>query len=171
MTFAFIGGHVVGDELVRRVGHGAIGPQILVHLIDGLNGFGFFQIGVYIGRAAFGVTVVHHGHSWLDSAHDDWIVAGIESMMRNLVHIHRSDEIERVYQLSFLIPSQVACVEEAKVTQREQHHDRVGIVATVTIFRAMLTADLTIVARADQLGVDKLFARAQAKQLQGWPGR
>jgi hypothetical protein len=82
---------LIGDVFVGNVSGRAVGAEVFMNLVDGLERFCIAEVGGYLGEAALRNAVVHDGDTGLQAPQDERVVAGIETVVGDLIDIDLAD--------------------------------------------------------------------------------
>ena len=161
ITGTLVGFDVVCNAEVFDIIYGSVGAEVFVQLINALDRRSSFEVGENIGQTAFAIAVVHNGDSWLNGLQDDGVVATVETVVRDLVNIDFAKQIVRTNELHFLIPSQIAAIEKAKLAKINQHHNAIGVIGTVAVLLFACSA-MFCVGGVARLWFDEMLSSANA---------
>ena len=100
-----------------------------------------------------------------EAAEHERVVARIEAVVRDLIDIDLADEVLRADEPGFLVPGQIAGVEEPPAAEADDHHDAVGVVRAVALLLAGGGADRRVLGRIGRR-IDELLLAAEERELQ-----
>ena len=72
----------------------------------------------------------------------------VHAVMRGEVHVHRADLVVRAHQVVFLVPGEIAEVDDAELAERDQRAERAGVLGLVLVARLEAGAELVGLAGA-----------------------